>query len=350
MKLYLLVVFFLVVAANAKDLQKLKRLGSLKSLKSQQKQQKHKEGHEEHHKQAMKISTVTCILAEDPDSDPRTSSSGKIIMESAPVTSTAPDAVTKFQEWEASTEAGVWPHIDKGSLIGSVKVRLDNPTRVNQGSAPTCGPASIIFWLLVRRPYTYIQMMRELYETGEYTDDITQFKVTASDKHKTAEVGHNMDPADWIALIALRTSANLILDLDQFGGAWGPTTPGEMTTWTKNILSYANAANSGLLNGDQADTLRRAEAIVNGNTPDGSPNEGVASLLVDASVVQGSDTVIDIPNHWIAYVSSLVIDTTQVKFRAFTWGKLCDVTVPKSEWDSKGWGVVTGGSPDTPAN
>jgi len=335
-----LLLLFLVVCIHAKTLDKLKSLSTLK-----QEKKTHAAQTKQHQVKRLKASVVHCYSAEDANYDPRTSATGHVKMDSAAITSTAVDVVKMLDEWRASTVVGVWPHIEKGVVIESVIRRLDNPARIQQASAPVCGPASIIFWLVVRRPYDYIRMARSLYETGVYNDDISKFTVTASDNHKNMEVGHGMDPVDWIVLVALRTSANLILNVDQFGDLWGVTTPGEMVTWTKNILGFANAADSGILIGDQSAVLERAQKSVNGDAA-GDSAEGVATLLVDASIVQAADTVIDVPNHWIAFVSSLEITETEIKFRAFTWGQICDISANREEWQGKGFGVVWGDSPD----
>jgi len=288
----------------------------------------------------LKVTEMKCYPAEIDTNDPRVLDP-KIKSDSAPVTQTAPDADSALKDWESVTTPAFFPNIDRGAVIGGVRKRLDNPARIQQGSAPVCGPASITFWLVVRRPYTYIKVARALYETGTYTDDInTSFTITVTDKHKNAQVGHNMDPVDWIVLIALRTTANAILDVDQFGDLWGLTTPGEMVGWTKNLLSFANAVSKGDLIGDQADVLRAADNAVNGDDAN-----GVASLLIDASVIPGDSTIINIPNHWIAYVGGLQITDATVSFRAFTWGRLCDISATKSDWQGKGFGVIYGSSP-----
>jgi len=332
MKLFVFLLF-LVACVHAKDFHKLKRLSSLGA---------------KHHSLSVKklhrskvSKTIKQCYDEKQDNDPRTSATGHVHIESAPITSTAPDAQKLLKAWEESTVVGVWPHVQKGALIESVKRRLDNPSRIQQASAPLCGPASIIFWYVVRWPYIYIHFAQSMFETGEYTDDVSHFHVTSTVKHKNSEIKHDMDPADWMLLVALRTTANLILDVDQLGDLWGVTTPGEMKTWTRDFLGFANADSNDVLLGDQTEVLQKAERAV--NSPD---SEGAASFLVDATVVEGTDTVISLPNHWIAYISNLAITETQVKFRAFTWGQLCDITADKAEWQSKAFGVVWGASPD----
>jgi len=354
MKLALLLFVLACGIIHAKDIHSLKRLATLKHEKAHtaKVEQEHRTKILSHHTnnnnnliKRLSASVVTCHSAEDSAFDPRTSPTGHVKADSAPVTSSAPDAARKLDEWRQSESTGVWPHVEKGAVIEAVSRRLENPARIQQASAPLCGPASIIFWLVVRRPYTYITMARSLFETGEYTDDVTSYRVVATDKHKSMEVGHDMDPVDWIVLVALRTTENTLLDVDQFGDLWGVTTPGEMVGWTKKILSFANAQDTGMIVGDQSEALQRADKAVNGDSA-GDAAEGVASLLVDASIVQATDTVISLPNHWIAYVANLEITETEIKFRAFTWGQLCDITANREEWQSKGFGVVWGSSPD----
>jgi len=323
----------LVVCVTAKDLRKLKRLGTL-TTQGKDREKSHT---------VLKVKEKKCYGGEDPTNNPLVLDP-KIKSSTPPVTSK--EAADTLDKWAAETGTPVFPNVDRGSVIEGVKRRLDNPARIKQASTPCCGPAAIIFWLIIRRPNAYIKMAHDLYETGTYTDDVnTDYTVTITDKHKNAPVGHDLDPADWVVLIGLRVSDNLILNFDQMYTLWGAATPLQMVTWTKKLLGFANADSKESLIGDQSEALKAAEQAVNGDSAD-----GVASFLIDSKAVAGDSTIISIPNHWIAYVGGLQITDATISFRAFTWGELCDITATRSDWQSKSFGMVYGFSPAaTPA-
>jgi len=246
-----------------------------------------------------------------------------------------------LDEWTNSNEPGVWPNLHKDDLIAGVKSRLDNPIRINQASLPTCGPAVILFWMVVRRPYDYITFVRSMWESGQYTDDISGYVVKSTRKHRNLPRPDDITGVDWITLVSLRTTENLFLDINDFGLAWGITTPHEMMIWTKSLLGYAHSRDNGLITGVRSDVLRISEFAVNNEDA-----HGTSALLVDYTIFENNDPLVRFPNHWIAYISNYSEDENFVHFRAFTWGQTCDLSVPKSEWNKKGFDCIVGFSPD----
>jgi hypothetical protein len=68
-----------------------------------------------------------------------------------------------LNEFEKSSAPGVWPNIDKTQLIDDIRAILANPLRVNQGRAPLCGPAAIVYELVRREPSRFVRICRSLY-------------------------------------------------------------------------------------------------------------------------------------------------------------------------------------------
>jgi len=329
-----LILLLLVVCVTAKDLRKLKRLGTLTT--------QGKDREKNHNVQHLKVKEGKCFGSEDDANNPLILEP-KIKSDTTPMNSKSSNLADKLSKWEAETGTPVFPNIDRGAVIEGVKKRLDNPARVNQGSTPCCGPAAIIFWLIVRRPFTYVNVAHDLYETGTYTDPDTAFTITITDKHKNAPAtilaDHQLDAADWVVIVGLRVNDNILLNFDQFGDLWGAATPPQMVAWTKNLLGFANADSKENLIGDQTEALQAAEQAVNGDSAG-----GVASFLVDLKAVKGNP-LIPIPNHWIAYIGGLQITSDTVSFRAFTWGQLCDITSARSDWQGNAFGMVYGFAP-----
>jgi hypothetical protein len=61
-------------------------------------------------------------------------------------------ATLTLDSFEKSTQPGVWPNLDKKTIIADMRSRLADPFQVNQGGQPFCGPASILFELVRKQP------------------------------------------------------------------------------------------------------------------------------------------------------------------------------------------------------
>jgi hypothetical protein len=212
--------------------------------------------------------------------------------------------------------ARVFPHIDRRELGASLVDRIDNPGLIQQGAAPLCGPASLVFDLITRDPMGYAQFAIDLYECGRARIGRLDVEPGADLKAYAPPLGRQgIDPADWITLASIRDSENWFLDYDEVGDALaGLTTPHELADWFSKAgyTSVRNEANiffnKGEDNARQANHLfqngYRVCLFINGNMLN-------ATKQNDKSLT---------PDHWVVLVSPLAFEGSTIRFDIFTWG------------------------------
>ena len=241
-----------------------------------------------------------------------------------PAIRTADDALQSFQ---ASKTKGVWPNINKQELVEQIRARIKNPVLVSQDGTPLCGPAAITYELVSHYPRRYIDIVRQLYETGKFLARTYTF--APSDDFIKSAVGAGIEAVDWMVLGAIRDSENWFFDIEPDSPkAAGITSPWEMRGWSWEILGYDFANWDSTFVWGEFDALRSAQEAVN--------RGGVAFLMVESAML-GKETVY--PNHWISFAGNLTIDVN-VEFRCFSWGRVYDVELGKGAFDDYMYGVV----------
>jgi hypothetical protein len=247
--------------------------------------------------------------------------------------------------FEQSPQPGVWPSIPKANLIAEIRERVANPYRVNQNYTPFCGPAAIVFELVARQPARYVAICQALYETGQFQSR-TKI-VRPSDGLRQSKVRGGMSFADWMLIATLRDTENLIFPVDASSSGLvnniaGITTPWEMKGWIYEILGYDQTNFDSTFVWGEFDAMRTAQAARSQN--------GVAFLLIDASMLQGDAPAIAYPNHWVSYQGNLHIDdgvwhkhdSGHIRFDCYSWGRLFSVNRGEGSFEDYMWGVVTG--------
>ena len=120
-------------------------------------------------------------------------------------TDTKKQALIALKQFQLSDVAGAWPYLAKDQIIREIRYRLHNPFNVNQGQQPFCGPASILFELIRKFPLRYVELCRELFETGGFQTQTRRIQ-TSSSLREASQGDLRMGPADWMVLAALRRS------------------------------------------------------------------------------------------------------------------------------------------------
>lgn len=251
----------------------------------------------------------------------------------------------------AAGTTNLWTHMDRAQLVEEMRDRLRDPVLVRQRDTQLCGPAAIVFQLIVRHPQRYVQTVRELIETGEMTT-FTDEVIEAAEDLRGREIP-DLAQVDWLLLATLRDDANVMDDIDDGEGLEAYTLWGGMRDWTRDVLGLAgNGWETCLLSGE-ADVMRKLrDALVQG---------GVAFLLVDSNLLTdgGDDDEEEIgyqeavhnlataqpalgprihseddafpPDHWVALLSGLELkaepaDEDTVSLRVWCWGAEYEIT------------------------
>lgn len=256
-------------------------------------------------------------------------------------------AKAALDEFARSPHPGVWPHLDKHDIVQEIRLRLEDPFTVNQGPQPFCGPASVLFELVRKFPLRYVEICRNLYETGTFQAFHRPIETSISLRQASKDI-ERLGPADWMVLATLRESENLIFPVEPnapeiIRNIAGMTKSWEMMGWVREILGYDHADYLHTFVLRDLTALGKAEAIIN--------QGGVAFGLVTADGLLGdTPPKVMVPNHWVTLVGNTDIqkgnfwrhDSGHVSFDIFTWAKKVRVDVPEGRFEDAFWGVVLG--------
>jgi hypothetical protein len=237
--------------------------------------------------------------------------------------------------FEQSTHPGVWPQLDKATLIDDLRATVLNPLQVQQRSTPLCGPAAVAYELVSRQPQRYVWICQALYETGQFEARTRQVKPSAT--LLNSGIAETISIADWLLLASLRDDENWLLpvDADSRPLALGVTTPWEMRDWAFDILGYDATNYDGTVFTGEIDAIRIAQKAWE--------RGGVAFLNIDANLLQGDDPK-HIPDHWVAFTGGLQIDDASetISFTCYSWTKIHTVSMKQADFAKYMFGVVTG--------
>lgn len=267
----------------------------------------------------------------------------------APDVNLVQEALTRF---EKSTTSGVWTYITKANLLQDIKSKIDNPFLVRQESTPLCGPASIIFELVSRQPHRYVDICKELYETGKFKGRTKT--VEPSKTLLKSRVHSSTTVADWMLMATLRDVENALFPVEESSNSFvmGVSTPWEMKGWTFEILGYNKVEYESTYLYGEFEAMQKAKQVRN--------QGGVAFLMIHSAMLGHPEPLVSYPNHWVSFLGNLVIDdgiwyqldSGHIKFNCYSWGKTSLVTnapagafpvnVGEGPFEDYFFGVVTG--------
>jgi hypothetical protein len=237
----------------------------------------------------------------------------------------------------------------KATLLSQIRDRLGDPYQVDQGPQPFCGPAAIVFELVRKRPWRYVQYCHELYETGGFQG--FSKRVGTSSKLRNSRKPAAIADVDWMLMAAMRESENWLFDVDVSGGliANGVTTPWEMKIWAGNVLGAWDVSYTSTYFWGEADALRVARDRVSAG--------GVGFLLIHSAMLPGRpEPWISYPEHWVALLGNVSIRDSDwywtwwgpryreahFWFDVYSWGGRHSVDIGEGGFEDYFWGTVTG--------
>lgn len=265
---------------------------------------------------------------------------------------------------------GIWMNLRRRDVADSLRVRVDDPDKIDQFSTNTCGVASFVRNWAIDDPVGYAWLGIQLYETGRGRIDNPRSKSVkiissheALRKHPLPQdsQGRPMDSADWIILASVRHSYNSVMQYPDpvFGEAISAINfPGDVvglfraagyqkivdgTNWWSS-RGYENAMKAGqlcdsgwrvvlLINARLLDEDRfSSTALVTSSDhwvvlvdPEKLPGSSSASsssdYFTDANELSSAMGSIDINYFWRRN-EPVEADRIGVSFRCYTWGKV----------------------------
>ncbi|XGV98751.1 MAG: hypothetical protein ACAF41_07380 [Leptolyngbya sp. BL-A-14] len=248
-------------------------------------------------------------------------------------------AMEAIADFEQSNAPGAWAFLDKATVIADMRARVQDPFQVNQGGQPFCGPAAVLFALLLKQPLRYVEICRSLFLVGGFQAHSTY--IASSDELRQASHGNlQMGQADWMVLATLRDVEDVIFPVepnapDIIRNLAGMTKSWEMKGWVREILGYShvNYDHAYLMN-DISAMQDAAAALYAG---------GVAFALITAEGMLGNDPpLIAFPSHWIALLGNISLQGDPVTFDIYTWSKQLRLTMDAGSFKKYFWATVTG--------
>ncbi|MEB3295139.1 MAG: hypothetical protein VKJ24_18455 [Synechococcales bacterium] len=239
--------------------------------------------------------------------------------------------------FEQSPQAGVWPFLDKTTLVAELRDRVHNPFQVNQGGQPFCGPAVVLFELVRTQPVKYVQLCESLFQTGKFQGK-TQ-TIVASEKLRRASRGNLlMSQVDWMVLATLRESENLLFPVepnapDLIRNLAGMTKSWELIGWIEELLGYSQVKYHPAYLFNDLNALQAANQTLQAG--------GIAIALITAETLLQNKPMPPLPTHWIGLLGGIQIDRRQVHCDLYTWSQKLTLTTDIESFKKYFWLTIT---------
>lgn len=304
------------------------------------------------------------------------------------------------QEFRDGLGDGVWPTVSREKVADDMDERVADPSLIDQGPTPLCGPSSVIHALAKKSPRRYVKMITQLFEQGTCETKYGQVRTTSSlrgSKVPSYANGVLMSPADWIPAAAMRNAANHFYRVESDKklerDVAGITAVWAIQTWLRNLLGYEGIGvhkstilgkwgfNFGAV-GNVLGLFGLVDFLTN-SSPRGSLEAGrrairqggVCLMMVNSEgLIEGLNEVVIRPNapkkiprdpskeyvveirstapaaptwatHWIVLWESwagarITISDKTVKFGFFSWGDYHNLSVPYATFERNTFLVV----------
>lgn len=230
-------------------------------------------------------------------------------------------ALRDIAEFENGHTQGMFYRLPRVSVAKGLRERVQKPSTLDQNQANCCGPAAFIYCLLNCHPDMYTTYVINLYETGEaQLGDLTVKPSTdcmsySSDPSKIADV-------DWIALVSLRNSENIVApsysSTSMWGEGWaGLTTPHVLAKW------FDKAGFPGVINETNVYFSKGLPTLLRGNAQ--TYTQRYVCLLINDNMVdlrnpdayKSNSTFCD---HWVVLQNLFSYADDDVRFSVYSQG------------------------------
>lgn len=197
----------------------------------------------------------------------------------------------------------------------------------DQGDSSLCGPAVILYSLLIDCPDLYCQYIKDLWNNGKAK--LGSLEITPSDgcrhpNNYTELNGLTRVPAiDWISMASLRDEENISSYTSPDEDFYGITLPSDIAKWAKGLGSEIIYENMGLIGVAKYSIIEISNYV---------SSEHHVAVLINDGLLKGRDG--SGPTHWIMWeepitvVSSGVcvdentVDSEFVDLKLFSWGEV----------------------------
>ncbi|EMN5862003.1 hypothetical protein RJ495_002587 [Pluralibacter gergoviae] len=206
---------------------------------------------------------------------------------------------------------------EKSKIDAQIASRMNYSSYPDQGDTSLCGPASLFFSLQKDRPEIYKQAARELWMYGK--TKINKLVINPCDgcRHPEGPFYDNkrelISGLDWMTLASLRDSSNSMMNYNKVDDeVSGITAWGELSGWFEMVGYKKVHSDVGFISKGM-DSINKLNFYM---------EKGCRVVaLVNASLINGRDMKIAIPNHWVVWQGPLIINANgSIEQRVFSWG------------------------------
>jgi hypothetical protein len=274
----------------------------------------------------------------------------------------------------ASGHTNLWQHLTRATIVSEVSDRFRDPMIMRQNPTGLCGPFAILMDMARTSPERYVDMVRELLETGRYTCP-TGRVIEAEDELRLEPKSPGLiGEVDWLLATAMRDDENIWEDVEgDANGLESMTFWGEQRDWIRDVLGLPLGDWETCFWWGETDCMKKADASVKAG--------GVAYFLIDANLLEdgGTDTEEDMwfrysthaarskpttfpaakkrskdddfpPDHWVVYLGGLHLsadpdDSDAVDMMLWSWGRRYHVTGTVGSFAEYLYAVCTGFPP-----
>ncbi|MBE9013569.1 hypothetical protein IQ250_25580 [Pseudanabaenaceae cyanobacterium LEGE 13415] len=247
--------------------------------------------------------------------------------------------MSEIDAFEQSSAPGVWACLEKTIVISEMRSRVSNPFAIDQGGQPFCGPASVLFELVRKQPSRYVQICRNLFESGGF-QGATQWIRADEQLRGNVDRHLRMSQVDWMVLATLRESETLLFPVepnapDLIRNLAGMTKSWEIKGWIRELLGYSRTNYHQAYLFNDVEAMNQSIAAIQAG--------GVAMLLITAEgLLQDNPPPIPFPSHWVTLLGGFVVNRDRVSFDVYTWSKQVTIQTDMNSLKKYFWASVTG--------
>ncbi len=241
------------------------------------------------------------------------------------------------EQFEQSERGGLWAKISKKALAENLRERRQSALEIDQERSNFCGPTSIVYELARTQPRRYIELSRQLYETGGFWSRTK--RVEATEKLMADDIGQKMDPADWMLIATMRNAENTLFKVEAaakglVSGLQGMTHPWEIKGWAEEILLKEDVEVDTCFVAGELDAIKAGHAAWEAG--------GSAFILLNMAILKsGERDLPPWPDHWVVYQGGLEIDDDRVAYNVYSWGRIIELDLTRKRFEKSLFTVVT---------
>jgi hypothetical protein len=258
--------------------------------------------------------------------------------------STISEAVSEIDDFLSRETSSLW-QLEKSEVASRLKELVEDPSLIQQGNLNLCGPATTFHLWLKRDPLAFSQYCIQLFEQGEATIGNIIVKPDSDlVKQKYSDVLPRMKEtpcpqAEWMAMSALRDSANTTLDFEGTPeeDASGITLPSEIEEWLVATGLYSSVQNEGnfVLNAGLEHAMKLRPEL----------NQDIVMLINATMISESQGSLFDViasrfPNHYISLNAAIEFYDDKIFIDYWTWGGNKKNEIDKSIFEDNYFGAV----------